>query len=206
MKIDHAEFGHNEIEQSIPDRFEQQVCRHPQRLAAQAGNEKRSYQELKRDVDQVASAIHNRLGSGAEPVALLLENGIWTPAAMLGALTAGKFYVPLDPRSAHARLAFMLNESEAQLVIVSPQTRALAERLTNGSHLLLDVTELPPTTETAKQRQARQTQRQPHGRSCRQTHPPTLCTHLARPGRQRACSTTIATCCARCGSPPTRWD
>ena len=48
------EFESNEIEQSIPDRFEQQVRRYPHRLAVKTTNHKLTYEELDQAANRVA--------------------------------------------------------------------------------------------------------------------------------------------------------
>ena len=51
------EFNREEIEQSIPDRFEEQVRRHPDRLAVKANSEQLTYDELNKAANRVAQAI-----------------------------------------------------------------------------------------------------------------------------------------------------
>lgn len=69
------DFKKEEIEQSIPDRFEQQVRLYPHRLAVKSRNHTLTYAELNEAANRVAGAVLARLGDGEEPVALLLEQG-----------------------------------------------------------------------------------------------------------------------------------
>ena len=45
------EFKKEDIEQSIPDRFEEQVRKYPDRIAIKAGSEQLTYQELNEAAD-----------------------------------------------------------------------------------------------------------------------------------------------------------
>jgi amino acid adenylation domain-containing protein len=77
-------------------------------------------------------------------VALLLEHGAATIAAILGTLSAGAAYVPLDPTYPPRRLATMLSHAAADVVLAGPAHRRLAENLlaaAGGGARLVDVGE-----------------------------------------------------------------
>ena len=65
------EFKREAIEQSIPDRFEEQVRKYPERLAVKSKTQELSYEELNQAANRVARAVLAHQGDGAEPVALL---------------------------------------------------------------------------------------------------------------------------------------
>ena len=90
------EFKKEDIEQSIPDRFEEEVDRYPNRLAVKTGSEQLTYDELNKAANQVAQAILAQMGAENEPIALLFEHGVPAITAILGVLKAGKIYVPLE--------------------------------------------------------------------------------------------------------------
>src|SRR5438093_3003023 len=92
-----TEFHQAEIEQSIPARFDKIVHLHPGRLAVKAGDRSVSYEALNHAANRVASAILGQRGDKAEPIGLVLEQGVDIVTAILGVLKAGKIYVPLDP-------------------------------------------------------------------------------------------------------------
>ena len=93
------EFRHEEIEQSITQRFATQVEKYPNRLAVSSKNHGWTYQELDAAVHSISQTLAGRRGNGEERVTLLFEHDAPMLAAMLGALEAGKTYVPLDPAS-----------------------------------------------------------------------------------------------------------
>src|SRR5262245_58494381 len=129
------------LEQSIGARFESQVRLAPERLAVKCGDAAWTYAELDAAANRVANTILTARGPGEEPVALLLEQGTWLVAAILGALKAGKIYVPLDPTAPAAQLAPLLAEAGAALVLVSADTRGRAAAAA-GSVPLLDTSAL----------------------------------------------------------------
>ena len=133
-----VEFKKEEIEQSIPARFEQQVAMYPDRIAVRAKDQEFTYDALNKMANRVARAIVVRLGEGEEPVALLFEQGALIIAAILGVLKVGKIYVPLDPGSPDARMAYMLEDSHAKLLLTNTKHLSHAQRLAQGGQEILN--------------------------------------------------------------------
>ena len=79
-------FPHAAIEQSIPERFEQQVQRYPERLALQYAGQTWTYTELDRYANRIAHAILALDDTPQVPVALLFAQGAQVIAAILGLL------------------------------------------------------------------------------------------------------------------------
>ena len=85
-----------------------------------------SYVELERRSNRLAHHLR-KLGVGPEVVmGVCLERGLDLVVGMLGVLKAGGAYLPLDPSYPPSRLAYMVSDSEA-LVLVSHSK--LADRL-----------------------------------------------------------------------------
>jgi amino acid adenylation domain-containing protein len=123
------EFKKENIEQSIPDRFEQQVDRYPNRLAVKAKSHALTYDTLNKVTNRVARAILAQRGEGEEPIALLLGHSGSAIIAILGILKAGKIYVPLDPSYPQARMTYMLEDSQAGLIVTNNKNLSLAASL-----------------------------------------------------------------------------
>jgi amino acid adenylation domain-containing protein len=138
-------FEKEETERSIPQRFEQQVSRYPDRLAVKTRNHQLSYAALNKVANRVARALLAQRGEGAESIALLLEHNASMIAAILGVLKAGKVYVPLDPSFPHARNEYILEDSQAGLIITNNENRSLAESLSENRHSLIDIDEIGAT-------------------------------------------------------------
>ena len=125
------EFRRDEIEQSIADRFLAQAEKYPRRVAIKSKNHQWTYEELQAVVDRIAQSILNARGLGEERVALLFEHDAPMIAGMLGALRAGKTYVPLDPHHPQKRLAHIIEHSQATVILTNTKNLALAEKLIN---------------------------------------------------------------------------
>ena len=117
-------------ETAIPQMFEAQVERSPHALAASYGNEQLSYQDLNARANQLA---HHLRGLGIRRdavVGICIERGIEMMVGVLAVLKAGGAYVPLDPGYPSERLAYMLEDSNAPVLLTSSQ---LAESLPTSS-------------------------------------------------------------------------
>ena len=106
-----------DIEQSIARRFEEHAERYSNRPAVVDGREELTYDALNRRANMLAHAILERQGPGEGQVALLLEHGVQATAALVGALKAGKCYVPLDASYPRDRAAWILDNSQASVIV-----------------------------------------------------------------------------------------
>ena len=112
--------------QSIIQLFEAQAARSPDALALTYEQEMVTYVQLNERANQLAHLLAQS-GVGPEiPVALFFERSIDLIISMLAVLKAGGVYVPLDVTSPPERLAFIIQDCGASLVL---STRALLELL-----------------------------------------------------------------------------
>jgi len=114
---------------SIPERFEEQVRAHADRLAMQWPSGRYTYADLNATANRLARAILARRGVSSEPIALLFDHGGDVIAAMLAVLKAARCYVVLDPGYPRERLTYMLNDSGASLIVASRGNLELASAL-----------------------------------------------------------------------------
>jgi amino acid adenylation domain-containing protein len=135
-----VEFGNEEVEQSIPDRFEKIVAEYPDRIAVKTANHVLTYAQLNATANRVARAILAERGPGKEPIALLFEQGIDVIAAIIGVLKVGKFFVPVDPSFPQERIKYLLENSQAGLLVTSDRNVGLAEKLASKTVASLNVT------------------------------------------------------------------
>ncbi|WP_269822516.1 AMP-binding protein [Dictyobacter vulcani] len=111
---------------NIPGLFEEQVARTPEATAIIYADERISYAELNRRANQIAHYLQQQ---GVQPdtlVALCLERSVAMLVAILGILKAGAAYLPLDPTYPKERLALILENSQAQILLAQA---ALSESL-----------------------------------------------------------------------------
>ena len=104
---------------TLPALLAAQAQATPTNPAVQQGSATLTYAELHQQAAQLASCLHARLGPGAI-VGIALERGPDLLVALLAVLQAGAAYLPLDPSYPAERLAFMLSDSGAQLLLTSP--------------------------------------------------------------------------------------
>jgi natural product biosynthesis luciferase-like monooxygenase protein/amino acid adenylation domain-containing protein/non-ribosomal peptide synthase protein (TIGR01720 family) len=120
----------------------EQALRAPGAAAVADGGRVLGYGELDREADRVARALRAR-GVGPETrVAVCLERSAGLVVALLGVLRAGGAYVPLDPGYPRERLAWLLADSGARVVL----TRGGLAGLLPGNgpdRVLLDAPDVP---------------------------------------------------------------
>jgi amino acid adenylation domain-containing protein len=136
------QFSNEETEQSIPDRFEEIARRFPKSLAVKGRNVAHDYAELNNNANHVAHAISRLCGDRQEPVALFLNHDARTIASILGVLKAGKMCVPMDPSHPQERAAYVLQDSQAQLIVTDNKNFPIARTFAQPTSRLLNVEEL----------------------------------------------------------------
>ena len=113
-------------DETVTGRFEQQVRQTPDAVAVRCGETALTYRELEQRAEILASCLRG-LGAGPEvKVGLCLDPGPDLVVAVLGILKAGAVYVPLDPSLPSPRLAFLMADTQAAIVITQA---SLLERL-----------------------------------------------------------------------------
>lgn len=113
----------NQTQASYPDHLclhelcEIQAQRQPQATALISAGEQLTYAQLNARANQLAHYIQ-KLGVGPEVVVgLCVERSVDMVVGILGILKAGGAYAPLDPTYPEKRLAFMLAETSAPVVL-----------------------------------------------------------------------------------------
>ena len=94
-----------------------QAQRTPDAVALVFEEQQMTYDQLEIRSNQLAQHLR-QLAIGPEVlVGVYLERSIWMLVSVLGILKAGGAYVPLDPRWPRERLAFVLQQTQAPLVL-----------------------------------------------------------------------------------------
>lgn len=121
-----VEFPEEDVETSIPERFEKIAGRFPDRVAVKMRNRMLTYRELNQAANRLAHAILAQRGDTQEPIALLMEHDIPLIVAIVGVLKAGKICVVLDPSFPKDRSVFLLEDSQAGLLITDSENLSSA--------------------------------------------------------------------------------
>jgi len=115
--------------------FEVQNMRSPHALAVTAGEQELSYAELNRRANRIAHQLRQNGVSTEVPVGIYVTRSLSLPISILAVLKAGGVCVPLDPTYPSERLAFMLDDTSAPVLICdSVLPTALCKR---KSHILM---------------------------------------------------------------------
>lgn len=109
---------------TIPMLFSAQVEKTPHRVAVRAHGRSLTYLELDQRSNQLAHYLRKR-GVGPDTlVGAYLDRDIHTMVGLLAIQKAGGAYVPLDPHYPRDRVAYMLQDSGAAVVVTS-RTRSV---------------------------------------------------------------------------------
>ncbi|WP_368667338.1 amino acid adenylation domain-containing protein [Corallococcus sp. AB030] len=104
--------------------FESQAERTPETIALQFEDQRLTYAQLEARANQLA---HHLRAHGAGPetlVGVCMERSLEMVIALLGVLKSGAAYVPLDPATPAERLAGMLEDTAAPVLLVQERFRA----------------------------------------------------------------------------------
>ncbi len=124
-----------ERESTLHDPLAAPLARVPERVALVAGGSHLSYGELARRARRIAVGLRGLRGRGAGPevrIGLCSERTPEMVLGLLGILAAGAAYVPLDPAYPAERLALMLEDSGAALVLAGASA---VDRLPAGTRI-----------------------------------------------------------------------
>ncbi|MCC6498806.1 MAG: amino acid adenylation domain-containing protein [Anaerolineales bacterium] len=101
----------------INELFEAQAKRSPDAIVVQLEDQHLTYKELNKRADEVAKVL---VANGVKPntlVGLFVSRSVEMLVGLLGVLKAGGAYLPLDPSFPSERLAFMLEDSNASIIL-----------------------------------------------------------------------------------------
>ncbi len=108
---------HYSKDRSLHQLFEEQVERTPDNVAVSFQGQRLTYAQLNARANQLAHQLQ-KLGVGPDvPVAICMERCLEMVVGILGVLKAGGAYVPLDPEYPKERLAYMLKDVQAEVLL-----------------------------------------------------------------------------------------
>ncbi len=134
-----VEFPREDIETSIPARFEKLASEFPGRLAVKTGTRTLTYDELNQVANRLSHAILAHPGEAQEVIAVLAEHDSSLFVAILGILKAGKICVVLDPAFPKARNSYLLEDSQASLLVTDTASLSSAREYAHARCRVVNV-------------------------------------------------------------------
>lgn len=119
--------------------FERQAVATPLHIAVEMDELAYTYSELNERANRFARALVRRGITPGAKVALLLRRSPDMIAAILAVLKAGAVYVPIDPQYPEERILFMLQDTEARVIVACAATMEMGTRLAEDSIDVFDM-------------------------------------------------------------------
>lgn len=101
--------------------IEEQVCQTPHNIAVRFAEQSLTYSELNQKANKVAHYLRNQGVSANHVVGICIHRSLDMIIGLLGILKAGAAYLPLDPNYPQERIAYMLENSEASLLLTDQE-------------------------------------------------------------------------------------
>ncbi|MEX3625580.1 amino acid adenylation domain-containing protein, partial [Viridibacillus arvi] len=115
------EFNDTQLEfhndKTIHQLFEEQVEKTPNHTAVVYDSEKMTYLELNERANALASTLRQKGIAQDHIVGIMLERSLEMIIGIIGILKAGGAYVPIDPKYPEDRINFILQDSNAKLLL-----------------------------------------------------------------------------------------
>jgi len=123
-----SDFNNTKIEygkhQLIHELFEEQVAKTPYNVAVIYDDKAVNYDEINRKSNQVARFLQKK-GIGPDcVVAIVIERSLEMMIGLLAVLKAGGAYLPIDPSYPPKRIALLLEDSKAEVVLTNNELMA----------------------------------------------------------------------------------
>nr|WP_251036222.1 non-ribosomal peptide synthetase [Paenibacillus sp. ISL-20] len=113
----------NDTEAAYPETtihrlFEEQAQRSPEQTAIVFEEQRLTYRELNARANQIARYLRKMGVVQDQTVAIVMERSLEMIVGILGILKAGAAYLPIDPEYPADRIAFMLEDSSSDCVVI----------------------------------------------------------------------------------------
>ncbi|MCX7923871.1 MAG: amino acid adenylation domain-containing protein [Clostridia bacterium] len=115
------------IEKTIHELFEEQVQKAPDSIAVRFEGKELTYRELNEKANQLAWVLREKGASQDKIIGITIERSLEMMIAIVGVLKSGAAYLPIDPSYPDDRVKYMLKDSRADILLVSPNTKKNVE-------------------------------------------------------------------------------
>ena len=105
--------------QTVVDLVEQQVAKSPDQTAIVFEGQSWTYREVNEKANQLAHCLRNELPGFqlGDCIGVMMERNEWSAISMLAIMKMGGLYAPIDPNYPETRLAYILENSAARVVV-----------------------------------------------------------------------------------------
>lgn len=111
--------GDDILNMTVIDLFEKTVKSSPGAPAVRFGDHMLTYNELELESNRLANYLLFKGIHQNDRVAIVLERGVNIIVSLLAILKCGASYIPVDPHYPKDRVAFMIEDADAQFIITS---------------------------------------------------------------------------------------
>ena len=135
INVSHVEYPKDK---SIVDLIEEQVAKAPASIAIAYESRQISYNEFNVRANQLAHCLRSKGIKEDMLVPVFMERSLESMVALFGIMKAGAAYVPIDPEYPEARINFMLEDTNAKIVICTPLSKEKLQKITKTEIITLN--------------------------------------------------------------------
>ena len=125
----------------ILDAFNDNLTRYPDKNFVSFDERTYTYAEGAFIADKLAKSLKDLGVESQDPVAFLTERCEYYIFAVLGIMSIGAVYVPLDDAHPDERIKFILGDTQSKVIIVSDETYGRAKKIA-GDPILLNINDI----------------------------------------------------------------
>ena len=104
-------------DKTITQLFEEQVDKTPDNIAVVFENQKLTYRELNERANSLANYLRSKKIGRNDIVGIMVNRSLEMIISILAVLKSGACYIPIDPEYPQDRIEYMLNNSNAKLLL-----------------------------------------------------------------------------------------
>ena len=123
-------------DKTISQLFEEQVEKTPNNVAVVFGDQQLTYRELNERANSLANYLRNNKISSNNIVGIMVNRSLEMLVAILAVLKSGACYIPIDPEYPQDRIEYMLNNSNAKMLLTF---KKLESKVTFGNKLFIEL-------------------------------------------------------------------
>ncbi len=125
-----VEFPKDDVETSVPERFEKVVRINPDRIAVKIDDTALTYDALNKVANRVARLLVDRLGEHNRPIVIFSEQTLAAVIFSLAIWKSGKILVAVEPSSFLPAILSKIEAAQANVILTTGDNLSLALELT----------------------------------------------------------------------------